>query len=1258
MTSWKLLVFSFSFWLLFVCVNSNEDNQKLEKVLCQLNSTDVGINLPLFSNTTYLVHPGNFCVVENVQHVNIYGDSTSSPSLIKCLPQNDSLSSRGFGFINITNLTIKNVIFKDCGEVVPMHILDFAGSAFSILYIQMPSVLFCSHCFNATLQNVAVTNYFGYALVVINLLGVSVLEGLSITFNRKVNLSSPLCFDTTLENTCKGSGVLIEFADSEMAEDTSSLTISNSKFTDNEALANFSGSCADVVFYKSNILRDVLPDAGALTVVFEQTFKAKVSIAHSTFVNNRGICYGSTTAFYLSHPAQSELSFHDCTFVDNGPSYLEVSNQNFFGSAITIFMLFLKDIGSSRFLNCFNIEDTHFSTQNFNSIPYLSISQLPSNKGSCTATLSNITSESDSYFLHAESVGDTSILQVVMTDLQLTGFYPNNSRTSSSHGIIELINLKQAYLRGTSLSSCSFEKLFGPVVSSIKTYLYLHGNISFQNNHGPKWVEGAAIQMVESFLILIEPALVVFEKNTAVYGGAIYSSGAEKLSPFCSIQYGTKNIYTAKNISKINIHLILRQNSAVLGGNSLYVDNLYNCSVQISETILIDPDDINSIYNALFIAENPVKNGLQEISSVGYRVCICLSTSNNSTIFDCKGENFSDDPIHTYPGKTLDFSLIAVDKGGKPVYSTVFLFAKELKPNNEISWKLADGQEVVQMNKHSCKTVYLNILTEGNTLNVTGQLSAYVQDSDMSLDIPIFLQDCPWGFDKLPYNDACTCSNLLRNFQITCNIDKGTVSVPKFSWTGVVTDGNENNVLVGYSVRCPLAYCKTLTNNITLQPHSSMCAAHREGILCGKCSEPYSSVVGSKKCQKCLHWYLFTIPLYALLGVLLVFLLFALKLTVTAGTMNGLIFYANILYLSKQRFLGTPELSWLQIFIATINLRLGFPLCLYDGMSAIVSSHLLFVFPLYLWLISGSLVLVSRYSSRAANILGGSALHVLATLIHLSYNILLSSVVDGLKYIDVHLENTDGAIFTRRVWYIDGNLTYLTGAHLSLFVFTITTLVLFLLPYTTLLTGIKVFSRFRTVNRFMPLIDAFCAPYKDKWRFWFGARLWVLVVLYTGSALLSERTYGLYFMKVVVLVLFLFAQMAVMPYKSLLINLLDSFFMMNSLVLSAVTLYVRGDLQQLRQGTGALVGMAFIVFLCILGYHVYNILKTRGLCCRCEAQKRNSEEQYSRIPDQPSETDPSEMVDSSKPVTFQVLSYHPEKLRESIIGSRGSVNDL
>ena len=168
------------------------------------------------------------------------------------------------------------------------------------------------------------------------------------------------------------------------------------------------------------------------------------------------------------------------------------------------------------------------------------------------------------------------------------------------------------------------------------------------------------------------------------------------------------------------------------------------------------------------------------------------------------------------------------------------------------------------------------------------------------------------------------------------------------------------------------------------------CNFNRIGRLCGKCKGNHSIVLGSSLCKNCpssfqaitvIGWTL----LFALLGILLVLFLGLLNLNLAEGTLNAIIFYMNIVRINDSLFFGSLNIfpvNFLRVFVTWINLDLGFEVCYYKGMNTIHKTALQFVFPFYLWLLTGCIIYFSR---RYAKITGKNSVKLLATIILLSY---------------------------------------------------------------------------------------------------------------------------------------------------------------------------------------------------------------------------------------------------------------------------------
>ena len=287
--------------------------------------------------------------------------------------------------------------------------------------------------------------------------------------------------------------------------------------------------------------------------------------------------------------------------------------------------------------------------------------------------------------------------------------------------------------------------------------------------------------------------------------------------------------------------------------------------------------------------------------------------------------------------------------------------------------------------------------------------------------------------------------------------------------------------------------------DFNLEYPDEQCAFHCSGILCGACQNNLSLAFGTSACRECSSlWALLWVPVIALAGVALVVLLIVLNLTVSVGTINGLIFYANIVRANHATFFPPNTTnSFLSWFIAWINLDLGIETCFYNGLDAYVKTWLQFVFPLYIWFLVITIIVLSHYYTLAARLSGRNAVPVLATLFLLSYAKLLRIIITVFQ--STELEYPDRSV--RKIWLYDGNIDYLKGKHIPLFIAALLLLLIFL-PYTTILIFIQHlqhWSSYRVllwVKKLKPLFDAYTGPYRDKHRYWTGLLLLVRIILF------------------------------------------------------------------------------------------------------------------------------------------------------------------
>ena len=119
------------------------------------------------------------------------------------------------------------------------------------------------------------------------------------------------------------------------------------------------------------------------------------------------------------------------------------------------------------------------------------------------------------------------------------------------------------------------------------------------------------------------------------------------------------------------------------------------------------------------------------------------------------------------------------------------------------------------------------------------------------------------------------------------------------------------------------------------------CAFGCSGLLCGMCQLRLSLSLASSQCIKCPSYWLalfIVIKVTVFLLSSIVFLL--LNLTVAIGTLNGLIFYVNIVAANRSFFLPFKYPQVPTAFIDWLNLDTGFDVCFFEHMDAYIKSWL------------------------------------------------------------------------------------------------------------------------------------------------------------------------------------------------------------------------------------------------------------------------------------------------------------------------------
>ena len=399
---------------------------------------------------------------------------------------------------------------------------------------------------------------------------------------------------------------------------------------------------------------------------------------------------------------------------------------------------------------------------------------------------------------------------------------------------------------------------------------------------------------------------------------------------------------------------------------------------------------------------------------------------------------------------------------------------------------------------------------------------------------------------------------------------------------------------------CPYNYCNRDETNITLEDPDSQCNFNHSGTLCGGCQPGLSLALGTNQCLHCPNTHLALLLPFALAGVVLVCFIKVIDLTISQGTLNGLIFYANVVKGNEYLLLTEKLTNPLAVFIAWLNLDLGVETCFFNGLTAYGKTWLQFVFPLYIWSIAGLIIIVAKYSDKVAKLMGNNSIPVLATLFLLSYAKLFRTIITALSF--TMLSTAHGC---KAVWSSDGNLDYLGPEHAPLFAVAAATLLFLWLPYTLLLFLGQWLHRCncRLITRMMmkikPFLDAHYGPLNGNHRYWFGALLLVRAVILLISALIPANRAIITVYSITVCALVLMTGFAVGVYRSFAVATFNAVWFVNLGLLSATHMLPVFKGNKFYVSLNSLITLALAQFIGLIFFKVLVIIKHNERLMSC-----------------------------------------------------------
>ena len=942
-------------------VNSSSD---LEQYLCNTTwSSQQHLVFLLNSSVNFTISSGEFCQVATQQRsiIEIRSDSSTESANITCVHndtrQTFSQPRRGLVFFN-SQVTLKHLVIKNCGTylttIQDTAITDYLNGSSLYYTSSHAAALVFVHC-QVNITHVNVYYSYGFAMIGINLY--------NSTINNVIMSNSSYSLEIYQTNKQSiGCGFLLHYMDINNAfqEVNSDKQVSHMHIRDTSFSYNYdynTHSCITDTYYNKHSSSsggsNPIVNAAGLTILYTQqntSGQVSVHISESHFFYNKGSFAGGMLILQYHTIAVTNTTITNSVFSRN------INYQHCHGAAVVFYWWYsLPKSKNERRLTPLYFDNTSFfkhkgiDNRPINNLDYGAVyigivnpglvhlniffsrctfsENLVANTGACLyATVYQFDDNTGNVSITLDSTIATKNSQYIRIPFV------------SSASIFYFQRIAKVNITGTS----NFSNNYGSVISSKGLNVYLSGNLTFNNNHA---TNGPAILLVGSCqLHFMSEVKAKFTNNWAeLMGGAIHARGDGK----CAIQIDS-------NVKQV----IFSNNEARRAGLSIYAEPIFSCYINKSDFLTSPHETMAYYYQHFNFTKTKSKSSLLQVSTISQTLT--------------EGADVRP-PLQIYPGQEIYYCISARDALDRNVYSTIAIdivrnYLKHNIPKKTKLWLSFDDQEQLIQEGKKCTNVRMTVhINDQSNIIINGMIVFSLSTQPAILTKSVKIYPCPLGFDLNKTIGVCELSssvdNLRKHHHLTVpiigNVSSQTITrlFAFISWAGTIEYENKTKTQFGVSLACPIGYCNSnhtlpyfysgdlssnqsfkLSDGIT-DYHPPLCLYQREGTLCGRCSEGLSVVFGSTECQHCSNTWITSVSIYLVIGPLLIYLLYALKLTLTIGTFNGIIFYAqaanvgilDMLSVYNGRMEVVRKIS--VVLLSFLNLGLGFPLCFYDGMT-------------------------------------------------------------------------------------------------------------------------------------------------------------------------------------------------------------------------------------------------------------------------------------------------------------------------------------
>ena len=709
------------------------------------------------------------------------------------------------------------------------------------------------------------------------------------------------------------------------------------------------------------------------------------------------------------------------------------------------------------------------------------------------------------------------ILEILSDTLYMSNIdLISNKMKRLEYSIIQITSILLSYgpYNTMNISNINFINNTGTGLKLKEVKVYFN-NITFYNNTG---VYGGGMSLHQTRIYLTVP--LIFERNTALFGGAIYIATTE--IHHSSIPYTTFE------------HITFSSNFAGRFGADVFIEDGFS----VRDTIYFTFPCIE----VTTCMPNYVRG--DHIISGPYNITI--NPQSNST-------------ITLFPGQKLTYSAKVTDYFGNLTSCLVNIilecgnnFCEHVQLTGESQSLLSTGNFTTNL--------YLTSNVEHHDYSI--QLRFLCLHTNAEVYANVNLTTCPLGYVfQTPIQGTCECVDIASD-DVQCDFVLGVACIRHGYWLGNINADNALEDTLIDTAPCQYPYCKTdlppcpivLSQAYTKLPitQDEQCNGLYGGLLCRSCREDAVFSFEAVNCipsSKCEPWQPYvTLVLVVVFQLVLGFgIVTVLKASFKTGIghLYGPLFFIAVLRLIPFGYYKEyVQLKFtVSIFQSVLLLNLEvfgkIPWCFFSNINPLLNYSLHFLGPFIIAVVLLSTVLLARYYPRQFMSLQSSPVQAICLLILLSFWSVSDTCIQLLKP-----TTTLNGVKGWRV-ALQPNIQYLKDPyHIVTWIISTVLLIFLLVPFILLLFLSPLLRRKFNLTRIQPLLDAFQSCYDDKYRWYSGVYLLSWIILNINMP---------YYVTEIILIAVGTLHFMIQPYKYRWLNIVDALLLVDLIMLASLT---------------------------------------------------------------------------------------------------------